>query len=63
VGGQLVGTRDTRKPATWNAEALDVFFIQGDPRIRKIFQRDAAGKIAGFVERRESWDIVWTKIA
>jgi hypothetical protein len=63
VDGRLVGTRDARKPATWNAEASDVFFINGDPRIRKIFQRDAFGKIEGFVERRESWDIVWTKIA
>jgi ketosteroid isomerase-like protein len=63
VDKQLIGTRDARKPATWNAEASDVFFISGDPRIRKIFQRDASGKVIGFIERRESWDIVWTKIA
>ena len=61
VGGQLVGTRNGRKPAPWSGEAPDVFFIAGDPRIRKIFQRDAWGKITGFVERRESWDIVWAK--
>jgi Domain of unknown function (DUF4440) len=60
--GILIGTRDSRKPATWNAEASDVFFIKGDPRIRKIFQHDASGKIIGFVERRESWDVVWLKI-
>jgi ketosteroid isomerase-like protein len=63
VDGQLIGTRDTRKPATWNAEASDVFFLSGDPRIRKIFQRDVSGKIIGFIERRESWDVVWLKIA
>jgi ketosteroid isomerase-like protein len=61
VEGQLVGTRSGRKPAQWNAEASDVFFIAGDPRIRKIFQRDASGGVTGFVERRESWDIVWVK--
>jgi ketosteroid isomerase-like protein len=61
--GVLIGTRDARKPGTWNAEASDVFFITGDPRIRKIFQRDAQGKITGFIERRESWDVVWLKIA
>jgi Domain of unknown function (DUF4440) len=61
VEGQLVGTRNGRKPAQWNAEASDVFFIAGDPRIRKIFQRDASGRVTGFVERRESWDIVWVK--
>jgi hypothetical protein len=59
--GKLVATRTARKPETWNAEAADVFFVSGDPRIRKIFQRDATGRITGFVERRESWDIVWEK--
>jgi Domain of unknown function (DUF4440) len=59
--GKLVGARNGRKPATWNAEVPDVFFIAGDPRIRKIFQRDASGKVTGFIERRESWDIVWVK--
>ena len=63
IDGQLIGARDARKPASWNAEASDVFFLSGDPRIRKIFQRDASGKIIGFIERRESWDIVWLKIA
>ncbi len=61
VDGKLAGTRDKRKPAAWNAEASDVFFIPGDNRIRKIFQRDASGHITGFIERRESWDIVWLK--
>lgn len=61
AGGKLLGTRNGRKPVEWKAETPDVFFIPGDPRIRKIFQRDASGKIIGFVERRESWDIVWLK--
>ena len=60
--GKLTATRSGREPVLWNAEASDVFFANGDPRIRDIFQRDAAGHITGFVERRESWDIVWEKI-
>lgn len=59
--GELLGMRNGRKPAKWKAEAPDVFFIPGDPRIRKIFQRDSRGRITGFVERRESWDIAWMK--
>lgn len=59
--GKLVGTRSGRKPAVWDAEASDVFFVKGDPRIRKIFRRDARGRVSGFVERRESWDLIWTK--
>lgn len=60
--GALSATRNGRKPVVWNAEASDVFFAKGDNRIRDIFQRDAAGRVTGFVERRESWDIVWEKI-
>ena len=64
VDGQtLTATRNGRKPVTWNAEASDVFFAKGDNRIRDIFQRDAQGHVTGFVERRESWDLVWEKIA
>jgi hypothetical protein len=59
--GELSGIRNGHKPAVWKMEAPDVFFIPGDPRIRKIFQRDAQGNITGFVERRETWDIVWLK--
>jgi hypothetical protein len=60
--GKLVGGRAGKLPSEWNAETRDVFFIKGDPRIRKIFQYDATGKVTGFTERRESWDIVWEKV-
>ncbi|MBS0273205.1 MAG: nuclear transport factor 2 family protein [Proteobacteria bacterium] len=61
--GKLMGSKNGRKPAEWKAETRDVFFIPGDNRIRKIFQYDANGKVTGFVERRESWDIVWEKLS
>ena len=61
TGGKLMGGRTGKAPSEWNAETRDVFFIKGDPRIRKIFQYDATGKVTGFIERRESWDIVWNK--
>ncbi|HTQ14525.1 MAG TPA: DUF4440 domain-containing protein [Rhizomicrobium sp.] len=59
--GKLMGSRNGRPAAEWKAETRDVFFIPGDNRIRKIFQYDAQGRVTGFVERRESWDIVWVK--
>jgi hypothetical protein len=40
-------------------EVRDVLFIPGQPRVRKIFQRDKEGKITGFVDRREGEDLVW----
>ena len=60
-GQRLSGGRpgSTMKPL--DVEVRDVLFVPGQPRIRKIFQRDSKGKITGFVDRRESWDLVWTK--
>jgi ketosteroid isomerase-like protein len=62
VGGKLTGGRPGKPASEWNAETRDVFFIKGDPRIRKIFLYDEDGKVTGFIERRESWDIVWDKV-
>ncbi len=62
-GDHLVGQRDS-KPATPLAiEARDVMFVAGQPRSRKIFGRDASGKVTRFVDRREARDIVWTRAA
>jgi ketosteroid isomerase-like protein len=61
TNGKLMGGRGGKALSEWEAETRDVFFIKGDPRIRKIFQYDATGRVTGFIERRESWDIVWNK--
>lgn len=60
-GKQLTGGREGRELKPLQAEVRDVLFVPGQPRIRKIFQRDANGKITGFVDRRESWDLVWRR--
>jgi hypothetical protein len=44
-------------------ETSEVFFEAGQPRTRRIFLRDAAGRTTGFVDRREGRDIRWAKIA
>jgi hypothetical protein len=56
------GQRTGREPETLKVEAPDVFFVPGQPRLRKIFTRDSSGRITGFVERRETWDIVWKRV-
>jgi ketosteroid isomerase-like protein len=63
AAGKLMGGRTGKAPLEWNAETRDVFFIKGDPRIRKIFRYGANGDVIGFIERRESWDIVWEKVS
>lgn len=60
-GDHLVGERTGRPPQSLRVEARDVLFVPGQPRSRKVFQRDAAGRITGFVDRREGRDIVWTR--
>lgn len=61
-GDHLVGGREGRTPAPLLAEVRDVFFVSGQLRVRKIFQRNDQGKIVGFVDRREGEDLVWQRI-
>lgn len=60
-GDHLVGERTGRPPQALRVEARDVLFVPGQPRSRKVFQRDAAGRITGFADRREGRDVVWTR--
>jgi hypothetical protein len=60
-GQRLVGGKKGSSMKPLAVEVRDVLFVPGQPRIRKIFERDAKGKITGFVDRRESWDLVWKK--
>jgi hypothetical protein len=53
--------RSGRPPVVYRPEVADVFFAPGQPRTRRIFERDAAGRITGFVDRREGHDIRWRK--
>ena len=62
AGDALEGQQTGRKPEALSAEAPDVLFVPGRPRYRKVFLRDANGRITGFAERREAWDIVWTRL-
>jgi Domain of unknown function (DUF4440) len=61
-GELLEGQQTGRKPETLRAEAPDVLFVPGKPRYRYVFVRDAAGKITGFAQRREAWDLVWERV-
>ncbi len=61
-GGDLMGGVVGKMPGPQKMELRDVMFAPGDPRTRKIFVRDAAGRVTGFLSRREERDVVWTKI-
>jgi hypothetical protein len=61
--GRLTGGVTGRKAHPLLAELADVFFVAGQPRVRMIFQRDRAGRISGYLSRREGDDIVWRREA
>jgi hypothetical protein len=44
------------------AELKDVLFTPAAPNVRRIFQRDAAGHIQGYISRRDGVDVVLKKI-
>ena len=60
-GESLEGQQTGRPTEKLRAEAIDVFFAPGKPRYRRIFLRGADGRITGFAERRESWQMVWKR--
>jgi hypothetical protein len=61
-GNGLSGQRKGRPATKLEAELVDVFFVPGDYRIRKIFQRGPDQRVTGFLERRESWDVHWKRM-
>ena len=63
VGDGLTAAANGGKPAEYKAELKDVFFVAGQPRNRRIFQRDATGAVTGYVNRREGRDIVYKRTA
>ena len=60
-GKQLKGGRQGRASSPLEVEIRDVLFVPGQPRVRKIFQRNNSGQITGFVDRREGEDLVWRR--
>jgi uncharacterized protein DUF4440 len=60
--GALEGQQTGRKAEPLRAEAADVLFVPGKPRYRKIFHRGSGGRVTGFAERREAWDLEWKRM-
>lgn len=58
----LTSERTGRPPATYLPEVRDVFFVAGQPRVRRIFMRDATGSVVGFGDRREGEDVRWKRV-
>jgi hypothetical protein len=59
---RLAGTRAGNATLELKAETADVLFVPDDVYLRKVFQRDAQGRVTGFIDRRENTDRLWTRI-
>lgn len=57
----LTAEREGRPALHYRPELRDLFFAPGQPRSRRIFLRDAAGRITAFADRREGEDVVWRR--
>jgi len=44
-----------------SVEVRDVLFVKGQPRSRKVFQRDQSSQVIGFADRREGVDVAWKR--
>ncbi|HZP66906.1 MAG TPA: DUF4440 domain-containing protein [Rudaea sp.] len=62
AGDGLTGSMNGGAPFKLEAELRDVLVTPGQPRVRRVFARNAAGKITGFVSRREGHDLVLKRI-
>ncbi len=62
MGNALSGERTGRPAQMLRAEARDVLFVPGQPRVRKIFLRGPDGRIVAFVDRREGRDVRWDRL-
>ena len=63
AGNALTASINGEKSAPLYATARDVFFTPGAPRVRLIFQRDAKGRITGYLRRRDERDLLFHRIA
>jgi hypothetical protein len=62
ANGELTSSSNGGKPSPLKVELKDVLFTPDQPRVRKIFVRDAQGHITGYLNRREGRDVVVKKL-
>ena len=60
-GDELTGIVNGGKPYAIKVELRDVLFTPGQPRLRRLVQRDADGKVIGIITRRDGLDALVLK--
>ena len=62
-GDELTGSVNDGKPFPIKAELRDVLVTPGQPRLRRVIQRDASGKVTGLISRREGHDLLLKRVS
>jgi hypothetical protein len=57
----LLGAQPGHQAGELKGETRDVLIVINQPRSKKVFLRDGAGKIISFADRREYCDLTWTR--
>jgi len=60
-GDTLTSSHNGAAPTEQRAETPDVLFVPGMPRVRKLFVRDPAGRVTGFLTSYSGHDTLWTR--
>jgi ketosteroid isomerase-like protein len=63
TGDELTGSLNDGKPFPIKAELRDVLVTPGQPRLRRVIQRDATGKVTGLISRREGHDLLLKRVS
>lgn len=61
-GEGLTASANGAPPTALKVEARDVLFTPGTANVRRIFQRDASGRVTGYISRRDGTDLVLRKV-
>jgi hypothetical protein len=59
--GKLYAQRDTGKPVEMLPESPDLFFRAGVEG-RRLFHRDASGRVDSLIDRRNNEDLLWKRV-
>jgi hypothetical protein len=59
----MLGSTDGTHFVVLKAETRDVLFEPGNVWVKKVFQRDAKGRVTGFVDRNENTERAWMRVA
>lgn len=57
VGDGIASSTNGGPPVVMKPELKDVFFLPGQPQLRRLFERDSSGRVVGYINRLAGQDL------